>query len=143
MRERTPSQRPEQPSKITPGLLIHWTWVGLSVGGLSPTHSVEQILASSTTHSRSRSGNWAARLSSHSCSVIPSSPPALRHREHEPNRGFLRARARAAGSIGEQEEYERCTQFLKDSSPAAAQTWGRSDPPTGPGVCPLVRARPV
>jgi hypothetical protein len=47
--------------------------------------------------------------------------------EHEPNRGFLRALhalARAAGSIGEQEEYERCSQFLKDSSPAAAQTLG-------------------
>ncbi|KOV63158.1 hypothetical protein ADL01_28710, partial [Streptomyces sp. NRRL WC-3618] len=48
--------------------------------------------------------------------------------EHEPNRGFLRALhalARAAGSIGEQEEYERCTQFLKDSSPTAAQTLGQ------------------
>ncbi|CAM5741237.1 hypothetical protein SALBM311S_01224 [Streptomyces alboniger] len=47
--------------------------------------------------------------------------------EHEPNRGFLRALhalARAAGTIGEQEEYERCTQFLKDSSPTAAQTLG-------------------
>ncbi len=47
--------------------------------------------------------------------------------EHEPNRGFLRALhglARAAQAIGEQEEYERCSQFLKDSSPAAAQTLG-------------------
>ena len=47
--------------------------------------------------------------------------------EHEPNRGFLRALhalARAAQSIGEQEEYERCSQFLKDSSPTAAQTLG-------------------
>ena len=47
--------------------------------------------------------------------------------EHEPNRGFLRALhalARAAGSIGEQDEYERCTQFLKDSSATAAQTLG-------------------
>ena len=47
--------------------------------------------------------------------------------EHEPNRGFLRALhalARAAGAIGEQEEHERCTQFLKDSSPTAAQTLG-------------------
>ncbi|WP_216852763.1 DUF3151 domain-containing protein [Phytoactinopolyspora halotolerans] len=43
--------------------------------------------------------------------------------EHEPNRGFLRAlRAlgRAAEGIGETEEAERCTQFLRDSSPAAA-----------------------
>ncbi|GAA3299894.1 hypothetical protein GCM10020295_39220 [Streptomyces cinereospinus] len=47
--------------------------------------------------------------------------------EHEPNRGFLRALhalARAAGAIGEQEEHERCSQFLKDSSPVAAQTLG-------------------
>ena len=47
--------------------------------------------------------------------------------EHEPNRGFLRALhalARAAQAIGEQEEYERCSQFLKDSSPTAAQTLG-------------------
>src|SRR3954462_123242 len=42
---------------------------------------------------------------------------------HEPNRGFLRALhalARAAGAIGEQEEYEPCSQFLKDSSLTAA-----------------------
>ncbi len=47
--------------------------------------------------------------------------------EHEPNRGFLRALhalARAAQAIGEQEEYERCSQFLKDSSPTAAQVLG-------------------
>ncbi|MBT3165489.1 DUF3151 domain-containing protein [Streptomyces sp. Vc74B-19] len=47
--------------------------------------------------------------------------------EHEPNRGFLRALhalARAAQAIGEQAEYERCTQFLKDSSPTAAQVLG-------------------
>ncbi|MDT0445082.1 MULTISPECIES: DUF3151 domain-containing protein [unclassified Streptomyces] len=45
--------------------------------------------------------------------------------EHEPNRGFLRALhalARAAAAIGEQEEYERCAQFLRDSSPTAADT---------------------
>ncbi|MFB6814766.1 DUF3151 domain-containing protein [Streptomyces sp. NPDC056347] len=47
--------------------------------------------------------------------------------EHEPNRGFLRALhalARAAREIGEQEEYERCTAFLRDSSPTAAETLG-------------------
>lgn len=47
--------------------------------------------------------------------------------EHDSNRGFLRALhalARAAQAIGEQDEYERCTQFLKDSSPTAAQTLG-------------------
>ena len=45
--------------------------------------------------------------------------------EHEPNRGFLRALhalARAAQAIGEQDEYERCTTFLKESSPTAAAT---------------------
>ncbi|MET9292788.1 DUF3151 domain-containing protein [Streptomyces sp. NPDC003077] len=45
--------------------------------------------------------------------------------EHEPNRGFLRALhalARAAQAIGEQDEYERCTAFLRDSSPTAADT---------------------
>ncbi|GAA0969067.1 DUF3151 domain-containing protein [Acrocarpospora macrocephala] len=43
--------------------------------------------------------------------------------EHEPNRGFLRclnALARAAQAIGEKDEAERCNQFLRDSSPAAA-----------------------
>ena len=41
---------------------------------------------------------------------------------HEPNRGFLRALAalsRAADSIGETAEFERCSEFLRDSSPAA------------------------
>jgi hypothetical protein len=45
--------------------------------------------------------------------------------EHEPNRGFLRALhalARAAQAIGEQDEYERCATFLRDSSPTAAHT---------------------
>ncbi|GGL03425.1 hypothetical protein Sme01_65390 [Sphaerisporangium melleum] len=44
--------------------------------------------------------------------------------EHEPNRGFLRclnALARAALAIGEKDEAERCAQFLRDSSPAAAE----------------------
>ncbi len=43
--------------------------------------------------------------------------------EHEPNRGFLRALALLAVSaraIGETEEWERCSTFLRDSSPAAA-----------------------
>ncbi|GHA97251.1 DUF3151 domain-containing protein [Streptomyces termitum] len=47
--------------------------------------------------------------------------------EHEPNRGFLRALhalARAAGEIGEKDEYERCTTFLRDSSATAAETLG-------------------
>jgi hypothetical protein len=42
--------------------------------------------------------------------------------EHAPNRGFLRALAmlaRAARSIGETAEWERCSEFLRDSSPTA------------------------
>ena len=43
--------------------------------------------------------------------------------EHEPNRGFLRALyqlARAAAAIGENDEAQRCEQFLRDSSATAA-----------------------
>ncbi|HJR36743.1 MAG TPA: DUF3151 domain-containing protein [Nocardioidaceae bacterium] len=42
--------------------------------------------------------------------------------EHEPNRGFLRALAAlavAADRIGEAPEAARCSEFLRDSSPAA------------------------
>ena len=42
--------------------------------------------------------------------------------EHEPNRGFLRSLALlalTARAIGETEEWERCSEFLRDSSPAA------------------------
>ena len=42
--------------------------------------------------------------------------------EHEPNRGFLRCLAilaLSARAIGETEEWERCSTFLRDSSPAA------------------------
>ncbi|MEU4408212.1 MULTISPECIES: DUF3151 domain-containing protein [unclassified Streptosporangium] len=44
--------------------------------------------------------------------------------QHLPNQGFLRclhALARAAQSIGEKEEAERCFQFLKDSSAEASE----------------------
>ena len=43
--------------------------------------------------------------------------------EHEPNRGFLRSLALlalAARAIGETEEWERCSSFLRDSSATAA-----------------------
>ena len=42
---------------------------------------------------------------------------------HQPNRGFLRALAAlatAADRLGEVEEAERCREFLRDSSPEAA-----------------------
>ena len=47
--------------------------------------------------------------------------------DHQPNQGFLRslaALAKAAHSIGETEEYERCSQFLAESDPAAADKLG-------------------
>jgi hypothetical protein len=43
--------------------------------------------------------------------------------EHEPNRGFLRALALlalSARAIGEADEGQRCSEFLRDSSPTAA-----------------------
>jgi Protein of unknown function (DUF3151) len=46
---------------------------------------------------------------------------------HEPNRGFLRALhalARAAAAIGESDEAERCSTFLRDSDPAAVAELG-------------------
>jgi hypothetical protein len=44
--------------------------------------------------------------------------------EHEPNRGFLRSLhmlAVAAAAIGEDDEGQRCSEFLRDSSAAAAE----------------------
>jgi hypothetical protein len=43
--------------------------------------------------------------------------------EHEPNRGFLRSLhmlGQAAAAIGEDDEAQRCDQFLRDSSTTAA-----------------------
>ena len=47
--------------------------------------------------------------------------------EHEPNRGFLRSLhmlAVSAAAIGEDDEAQRCEQFLHDSSPTAAAALG-------------------
>ncbi|MGH3095729.1 MAG: DUF3151 domain-containing protein [Streptosporangiales bacterium] len=47
--------------------------------------------------------------------------------EHEPNRGFLRSVSllgRAAAAIGEDDEATRCSDFLRASSPAAADALG-------------------
>lgn len=44
--------------------------------------------------------------------------------EHEPNRGFLRALhslGKASEAIGDAEEAERCSTFLRESSPEAAK----------------------
>ncbi len=48
---------------------------------------------------------------------------------HEPNRGFLRcvaALAKAAESIGEGEEYQRCLDLLDDCDPSARAELGLS-----------------
>jgi hypothetical protein len=47
--------------------------------------------------------------------------------EHEPNRGFLRSLyllGTSAAAIGEDDEAERCAQFLRDSSATAADVLG-------------------
>ena len=47
--------------------------------------------------------------------------------EHEPNQGFLRALyllGQSAAAIGEQDEADRCAEFLRDSSPGAAEALG-------------------
>ena len=47
--------------------------------------------------------------------------------EHEPNRGFLRSLyllGTSAAAIGEDDEAERCAQFLRDSSATAAAVLG-------------------
>jgi len=44
--------------------------------------------------------------------------------DHEPNQGFLRALyllGQAAAAIGEEDEAARCAEFLRDSSPEAAE----------------------
>ncbi|MBQ6641303.1 MAG: DUF3151 domain-containing protein [Saccharopolyspora sp.] len=49
---------------------------------------------------------------------------------HRPNQGVLRAvavLAKAAGSIGEQDEYDRCRQLLLDSDPASLDATGLSE----------------
>jgi hypothetical protein len=46
---------------------------------------------------------------------------------HEPNRGFLRSLyllGKSAAAIGEDEEADRCAQFLRDSSAEAADALG-------------------
>lgn len=51
--------------------------------------------------------------------------------EHEPNRGFLRALwslARAARRIDDTVEYERCAQFLRDSTETGYQALAASFP---------------
>jgi Protein of unknown function (DUF3151) len=59
--------------------------------------------------------------------------------EHEPNRGFLRALhllGVSAAAIGEDDEAERCEQFLRDSSATAAAELDAELTGQGPAATP-------
>ena len=88
-------------------------WAVLAEHALGAQHNVEAYAYARTGYHRGldvlRRNGWKGHGS------IPW--------EHAPNHGFLRALAalaRAAHLIGEDEEYERCRTFLRDSSPTAA-----------------------
>ena len=64
--------------------------------------------------------------------------------EHEPNRGFLRSLhmlGASAAAIGEDDEAERCEQFLRDSSATAAAELDAELGGQGPAAAPCQPAR--
>jgi hypothetical protein len=92
-------------------------WATLAEAALRGGRTIEGYAFARTGYHRSldalRRGGWKGQ------GPVPWS--------HEPNRGFLRSLAalsRAAGEIGETDEQQRCAQFLRDSSPEAADTLG-------------------
>jgi len=92
-------------------------WATLAEAALADGRTVEGYAYARTGYHRAldalRRGGWRGQ------GPVPWS--------HEPNRGFLRALAalsRAAGAIGETDEEQRCAQFLRDSSPEAAEALG-------------------
>jgi hypothetical protein len=92
-------------------------WATLAEAALEDGRIIEGYAFARTGYHRSldalRRGGWKGQ------GPVPWS--------HEPNRGFLRSLAalsRAAGEIGETDEQQRCAQFLRDSSPEAADTLG-------------------
>jgi hypothetical protein len=92
-------------------------WAALAEDALAHGHTIEGYAFARTGYHRSldalRRGGWKGQ------GPVPWS--------HEPNQGFLRSLAalsRAAGEIGETDEQQRCAQFLRDSSPQAADTLG-------------------
>jgi len=92
-------------------------WATLAEAALEDGRIIEGYAFARTGYHRSldalRRGGWKGQ------GAVPWS--------HEPNRGFLRSLAalsRAAGEIGETDEQQRCAQFLRDSSPEAADTLG-------------------
>jgi Protein of unknown function (DUF3151) len=87
-------------------------WAALAERALAEGHDIEGYAYARTGYHRGldalRRAGWKGQ------GPIPWS--------HEPNRGFLRclhALARAAASIGEEDEADRCAQFLADSDPEA------------------------
>ncbi len=92
-------------------------WATLAEAALATGFTVEAYAYARTGYHRSldqlRKAGWRGQ------GPVPWS--------HEPNRGFLRALAalsRAAGELGESDEQARCAQFLRDSSPEAADALG-------------------
>jgi len=92
-------------------------WATLAQDALEDGRTIEGYAFARTGYHRSldalRRGGWKGQ------GPVPWS--------HEPNQGFLRSLAalsRAAGEIGETDEQQRCAQFLRDSSPEAADTLG-------------------
>ena len=92
-------------------------WATLAEAALEDGRVIEGYAFARTGYHRSldalRRGGWKGQ------GPVPWS--------HEPNRGFLRSLAalsRAAGEISETDEQQRCAQFLRDSSPEAADTLG-------------------
>ena len=108
-------QRPEGVAAANPASSL--AWAVLAEDALADQRAVESYAYARTGYHRGldalRRAGWRGQ------GPVPW--------EHEPNRGFLRclhALARAAGAIGEQDEATRCTLFLRDSSPTAAETLG-------------------
>ena len=106
---------PEQVVRAHPGSSS--AWAALARRALSEGRDVEGYAYARVGYHRGldllRRSGWKGR------GPVPWS--------HEPNQGFLTALAllaTAAGRIGEADEEERCTTFLRDSSAEAAETLG-------------------
>ena len=92
-------------------------WAALAERALAGGHTIEAYAYARTGYHRGLDSLRRAGWKGHG--PIPWS--------HVPNQGFLRCLntlARAAEAIGETDEAERCTTFLRDSDPAAAEALG-------------------
>jgi hypothetical protein len=88
-------------------------WATLAENALAADHTIEAYAFARTGYHRGldalRRNGWRGN------GAVPW--------DHVPNRGFLRALfalGQAADAIGEQDEAQRCAQFLDDCDPAAA-----------------------